>query len=55
MTPDNQLDLRSRHPNFQFFLDINENESERIRENYVCYLDERYGEAPLQTLDILSF
>ena len=52
ITPDDQLDLRSRHPDFQFFLDINENESKRIRENYPCYLDEKYGEAPLQTLDI---
>lgn len=52
MTPDDQLDLRSRHPNFQFFLDINENESERIRKSHHCYLDEKYGEAPLQTLDI---
>jgi len=52
MTPDNQLDLRSRHPNFQYFLDINEKDSERVRKNYHCYLDEKYGEAPLQTLDI---
>ncbi len=52
MTPDNQLDLRSRHPDFQYFLDINENESERVRKSYPCYLDEKYGEAPLQTLDI---
>ncbi len=52
MTQDNQLDLRSRHPNFQYFLDINENESERVRKSHHCYLDEKYGEAPLQTLDI---
>ena len=52
MTPDDQLNLRSRHPNFQYFLDINENESERVRKSYHCYLDEKYGEVPLQTLDI---
>ncbi len=52
MTPDNQLDLRSQHPNFQLFLDINENESERVRKNYLCDLDVKYGESPLQTLDI---
>ncbi|MDY8137709.1 alpha/beta hydrolase [Aquimarina sp. 2201CG5-10] len=52
MTPNNQLDLRSQHPDFQFFLDINENESERIRKSYNCYLDLKYGESPLQSLDI---
>ncbi len=52
MTPKDQLDLRARHPNFQYFLDINESESERVRKNYFCYLDQKYGEAPLQTLDI---
>lgn len=52
MIPDNQLDLRSRHPDFQHFLDINENESERVRQCYPCHLDEKYGKAPLQTLDI---
>ncbi len=52
MTPDHQLDLRSQHPDFRYFLDINENESKRIRESYSCSLDEKYGEAPLQTLDI---
>ncbi len=52
MTPDDQLNLRSRHPDFQYFLDINENESERVRKSYHCYLDEKYGDAPLQTLDL---
>ncbi len=52
MTPPHQLDLRSRHPNFQDFLDINESASERIRNSHRCYLDEKYGTAPLQTLDV---
>ncbi|WP_422104347.1 alpha/beta hydrolase [Winogradskyella sp.] len=52
MTPNHQLDLRSQHPNFQFFLDINENESQRIRDNSLCHLDETYGDALLQSLDI---
>lgn len=52
MTPDNQLNLRSQHPDFQFFLDINESESERVRTSYKCHLNLEYGEAPLQTLDI---
>ena len=51
-TPDCQLDLRARHPDFQVFLDINENESERVRNRYECHLDEKYGEAPLQSIDI---
>ncbi|CAM1344318.1 alpha/beta hydrolase [Tenacibaculum amylolyticum] len=52
MTPKHQLDLRSRHPNFQTFLDINERESKKIRDNYTCFLDVPYGNEPLQTLDI---
>ena len=52
MTPNDQLDLRSRHSDFQTFLDINENESERVRKSYPCYLDEKYGPEPLQTLDL---
>ena len=51
-TPDSQLDLRARHPDFQVFLDINEKESERVRTRYKCHLDEKYGEAPLQSIDI---
>ena len=51
-TPENQLNLRVCHPNFQVFLDINENESERVRKNYTCFLDKKYGQEPLQTLDI---
>lgn len=52
MTPESQLNLRSQHPDFQYFLDINENESVRVRNDLCCFLDEKYGEAPLQTLDI---
>ena len=51
-TPDSQLDLRARHPDFQVFLDINEKESERVRNRYKCHLDEKYGEAPLQSMDV---
>ena len=51
-TPDNQLKLRERHPDFQKFLDINENESKRIQESYSCILNQKYGEAALQGLDI---
>ena len=32
-TPESQLDLRARHPDFQVFLDINEKESERVRKS----------------------
>ncbi len=52
MTPDNQLNLRSQHPDFQSFLDINESESARLRTSYKCHLDLKYGEAPLQSLDV---
>ncbi|WP_281612633.1 alpha/beta hydrolase [Flammeovirga sp. SubArs3] len=52
MTPSHQLDLRSRHPNFQEYLAINENESDRVRKEYHCHLNVKYGEAPLQNLDI---
>ena len=48
MTPDDQLNLRSRHPDFQYFPDINESESERVRKSHQCYLDEKYGEAPIE-------
>ncbi len=51
-TPDNQLNLRLRHPDFQNYLDINESESQRVKESYNCYLDQKYGKEPLQTLDI---
>ena len=52
MTPEHQLNLRSQHPDFQRFLDINEQESESVRKSHHCHLDEKYGEAPLQTIDI---
>lgn len=47
-----QLDLRLRHPNFQRFLDFNENESERVRNQYNCHLDQTYGKDVLQNMDI---
>ncbi len=51
-TPEDQLNLRSLHPDFQKFLDINESESERVRNNYRCHLNQEYGKAALQTMDI---
>ncbi|MDN5201703.1 alpha/beta hydrolase [Fulvivirgaceae bacterium BMA10] len=51
-TPEKQLNLRLRHPDYQKFLDINEHESERVKKHYRCYLDQKYGKAALQTLDI---
>ena len=52
MTSNDQLNLRSRHPDYQKFLDINEIESGRVKKYYSCYLDQQYGKAALQTLDI---
>lgn len=52
MTEEPQLNLRSRHPDFQTFLDINERESERVRDQYTCVVDQHYGSEHLQTLDI---
>lgn len=51
-TPVDQLNLRARHPDFQTFLDFNENESRKVEESYACHLDEKYGTAALQTLDV---
>ncbi len=52
LTAENQLNLRLRHPNFQQFLDINERESIRVKKQYRCFLDQPYGNEPLQTMDI---
>jgi len=52
MTPNSQLNLRSRHPDYQKFLDINESESRRIRAQYNSSLNQPYGEAELQTIDV---
>lgn len=51
-TPDHQLNLRSRHPDFQNFLDINESESRRIKKCYRHSLDQNYGALDLQTMDV---
>lgn len=51
-TPENQLNLRARHPDFQVFLDFNERESRRVEEAYPCHLDIKYGPEALQSLDI---
>lgn len=51
-TPDPELSLRLRHPDFQEFLDINERESQRVRTEYTCHVDQKYGDNTLQTLDI---
>ena len=52
MTPENQLNLRNRHPNFQTWLDINESESTRVAAQYNCHLDQKYGQDQLQGMDI---
>lgn len=52
MTPEDQLNLRLQHPDYQTFLDINESESDRVKEEYTCHLDIQYGSFPLQNLDI---
>lgn len=49
---DKQLNLRQCHPEFQQYLDYNESESSRVRENYNCHLNVQYGEHPLQAMDI---
>lgn len=51
-TPEDQLNLRARHPDFQTLLDFNESESRKVEESYACHLDEKYGTAALQTVDI---
>jgi len=51
-TPENQLNLRARHPDFQLALDFNESESKRVLNTYSNQLDLSYGEDPLQSLDI---
>ncbi|MBX2874102.1 MAG: alpha/beta hydrolase [Saprospiraceae bacterium] len=52
MTPQNQLDLRTVHPDYQRFLDINEGESQRVAKSYSCHLNQKYGDDPLQAIDI---
>lgn len=52
ITPNRELNLRQRHPDYQSFLDINESESTRVRNDYNNILNQPYGAAPLQTLDI---
>lgn len=47
-----QLNLRARHPDFQTFIDQNNHESKRVREQYKCYLNEAYGDDPLQSVDV---
>ena len=51
-TPENQLNLRLRHPDYQKFLDINEHESKSVKKRYTCYLDQKYGKDALQAVDI---
>ncbi|NRB48399.1 MAG: alpha/beta hydrolase [Saprospiraceae bacterium] len=50
--PENQLNLRARHPDFQTFLDFNESESSRVEKAYPCHLDEKYGTETLQSIDV---
>ncbi|MDC8003426.1 alpha/beta hydrolase [Aureisphaera galaxeae] len=51
-TPNNQLNLRAQHPDFQTFLDFNERESERVRNEYYCHLDQKFGASKLQAIDV---
>ncbi|CAB9523969.1 Kynurenine formamidase [Seminavis robusta] len=51
-TPDSELNLAARHPDRQTFLNINETESERVRNCHKCFLEVAYGEDPLQRMDI---
>lgn len=51
-TIDQYLNLRARHPDFQKFIDFNNTESQRVRDQYNCHLNVAYGCAPLQTIDI---
>lgn len=51
-TPDDQLQLRVRHPEFQTYLDFNERESERVTTHFESHLDLKYGPSDLQGLDI---
>lgn len=51
-TPEHQLNLRARHPDFQVALDFNESASEKILNQYPCHLDVPYGKDALQGLDI---
>jgi arylformamidase len=51
-TFDQQLNLRARHPDFQTFIDQNNRESKRVREQYKCYLNQAYGDDPLQSIDV---
>jgi len=44
--------VNTNNPDFQKYLDINENESRRVKERYTCHLDQKYGKDVLQTLDI---
>lgn len=51
-TPEDQLNLRARHPDFQLALDVNESASEKARNQYSCHLDVPYSKEALQSLDI---
>ena len=51
-TPDSDIDLRARHPNYQTFLAHNEAASERSRSRLQCCLDVAYGTHPLQRTDL---
>lgn len=51
-TFNDQLNLRLRHPEFQEYLDFNESESRRVRNQYSCHLDIAYGNDTLQKMDI---
>lgn len=49
---DQHLNLRARHPDFQKFIDFNNTESERVRQQYNCSLNVAYDNDSLQALDV---
>lgn len=51
-TPDHDIDLRARHPEFQTHLDWNEQHSEQARQRHACRVDVPYGPHPLQRFDL---
>ena len=51
-TPNDQLNLRKRHPDFQSYLDFNKTESERVSKKYQHHFNVPYGSDSLQTIDI---
>lgn len=49
---DRQYDLRARHPDFEDYFALWEEESGKVREKLECRTDIAYGDGKLQTLDV---